>query len=57
MGVIFASSKAGERAYHRWRRSVDRDGGRSASLEGASLEGAVMALAVTNPEYVVIGAG
>lgn len=57
MAAIFASSRAGDRAYQRWRGKVDSVGGRSRSLAGQALEGAVMALARTNPEYVVVGRG
>jgi len=56
MGAIFASGKAGQKAYSRWRTRLDHAAGRSRGLTGAHLEAAVMGLAATNPEYVVMGA-
>jgi len=52
MGAIFARD---QRSYARWRRRIDQDAGRARGLTGAALEGAVRALATTNPEYVVMG--
>lgn len=48
---------AEQRSYARWREGMAR-GSRSAAprgLAGDALEKAVMALARTNPEYVVVG--
>ena len=51
MGTVFASNG---KAYAKWRRSIDRAAGQTVGLTGAALEAAVMALARTNPEYVVV---
>jgi len=52
MGTIFASD---QRAYTRWRARVDRKAGRPRGLTGGALESAVSALALSHPEYVVVG--
>lgn len=51
-GTIFASN---QRAFASWQRSRDRERGRAPGLTGKSLEAAVMTLARSNPEYVVVG--
>ena len=52
MGVVFAYNA---KAYARWRRAMDKLAGKSPGLTGAGLEAAVKSLALTNPEYVVVG--
>ena len=55
MGTIFAAGKEGHRAYQRW---VSRARGRARkAFSPEQLESVVLALARTNPEYVVMGAG
>lgn len=48
-GTLFAHDG---KAYGRWHRSTDRT---SSALSAEGLEVAVMSLARSNPEYVVVG--
>jgi hypothetical protein len=52
VGYVIARDR---RAAQRWDRRVARRQRRSAGLSGASLEAAIMGLAATHPEYVVVG--
>ena len=52
MGVLFAHNG---KTYARWRRAMDKLAGRTQGLTGAALEAQVKSLALTNPEYVVMG--
>lgn len=51
MGTVFAHNA---KAYAKWRRFVERSAGRKVGATGLELEAQVMALARTNPEYVVV---
>jgi hypothetical protein len=51
-GTIFAHN---QKSYARWQRSVARRDGKQQGLSGATLEQAVISLARSNPEYVVVG--
>ncbi len=52
VGTVIARDK---KAARRWDRDVARRTGRKHGLAGAQLEQAIMGLAATHPEYVVVG--
>jgi hypothetical protein len=52
VGTVIARDR---KAARRWDREAARRSGRKHGLSGAALETAIMGLASTHPEYVVVG--